>query len=63
MSNPDVIEALAEAQIQAQGCSSFRVADGQVFVFTRPLLEKLLTKAIESGQDRCVVFVKAGAEG
>lgn len=59
----DVIDELSEAQIQAQGCASFRCADGQIFVFTKSLLEKLLTKALESGQDRCVVFVKAGAEG
>lgn len=56
--NDDVLDEIAEAQIQAQGCASFRCADGQVFVFTRTLIETLLAKAIESGQDRAVVFVK-----
>jgi hypothetical protein len=52
-------DALAEdikMQIETQGVASYKVSDGEVFVFTSALLEKLLEKSREQG--RVVVFVK-----
>lgn len=47
-----------EFQIQQQGAASYKVEDGEVFVFTVATLEKLLCKAHESGKGQCIVFVK-----
>ncbi len=49
-----------EEQIASQGTASFRVKDGQVFVFTTKTLEVLLAKSLE-GDGRVVIFVKNGA--
>ncbi len=47
-----------EFQIKQQGVASYKMVDGEVFVLTTATLERLLTKAIESGKGRCVLFVK-----
>ena len=52
---------LAAAQIESQGAACVRVEDGHVFIFTRALLEELLAKAIESGEDKAILFVRSGA--
>lgn len=45
-----------EDQIERQGVAAFRVKDGEVLVFTRKTLTKLL-KASENAE-RAIVFVK-----
>ncbi len=45
-----------EAQIAAQGVASYKVSDGEVFVFTSAVLEGFLEAAREKG--RVIVFVK-----
>lgn len=59
--DPETLGELIGDQIKAQGCGVVRVEDGQVFVFTTDLLEKLLAASIESGEGMAIVFVKAGA--
>jgi hypothetical protein len=45
-------------QIKQQGTASFKVADGEIFVFTTKTLETLLARSIESGDGKVLVFVK-----
>jgi len=40
------------------GVACSTVKDGHVLVFTKSHLEQLLQKVVESGQDKCIVFVK-----
>jgi hypothetical protein len=47
----DVVE-----QLKMQGVASYKVKDGEVFVFSREMLTHLLAKAQESG--KVVLFVK-----
>ena len=62
--NTVAISELVEDQLRAQGCGCVRVGDGQVFVFTRAILEKLLAAAIEYGEtnddELAMLFVKSG---
>ena len=45
-----------EEQLRMQGVASYRVDDGEVFVFTKETLETLLESARERG--RVIVFVQ-----
>lgn len=58
----EVMGELILEQIAKQRCGCVRVNDGQVFVFTRELLEELLAKALESAEDMVMVHVKRGPE-
>ena len=48
-----------ELQINQQGVASYKVSDGEVFVFTTAILEKLLKASNKDGQ--VAVFVKTRA--
>lgn len=58
----DGIGEMVLEQIERQGCGCVRVADGQVFVFTRGMLEKLLAKARANEDGVAMVHVTRGAE-
>ena len=45
-----------EMQIENQGVASYKVDDGEVFVFTTKLLEKMLEQSKAEG--KIIVFVK-----
>ena len=45
-----------EVQIESQGVASYKVDDGEVFVFTTQLLEKMLEQS--KAQGRVIIFVK-----
>lgn len=45
-----------EYQLKAQGVASYKVDDGEVFVFSTAVLEKLLEQSKDKG--RVIVFVK-----
>lgn len=51
-----------ELQIQQQGVASYKVSDGEVFVFTTATLEKLLQVSQKSEQGRAIVFVKTRSQ-
>jgi hypothetical protein len=53
------IENDMEFQISQQGVATYKVKDGEVFVFTTEMLEDLLAKSIESGVGKALVFVKS----
>lgn len=46
-------------QIEQQGVASFKVDDGEVFIFTKETLEKLVVAAEKEG--KVVLFVKTRA--
>lgn len=52
------IDELISEQLERQGAASIRVSDGQVFVFKRETLEKLLAAALEN-DGLATLFVKA----
>lgn len=54
------VEGLMELADKS-GVAVSKVKDGHVFVFTKRHIEGLLEKINESGQDKCVVFVKDGS--
>lgn len=56
----DMAAALAhlEVQIEREGVAVAKVDDGEVFVFTEGVLERLLLRARANG--RVMVFVKIG---
>lgn len=45
-----------ELQIQQQGLASYKVDDGEVFVFTTAILEKMLETSRKEG--KVIVFIK-----
>jgi len=45
-----------EYQLKTQGVASYRVSDGEVFVFSTATLEKLLEQSRTAG--KVIVFVK-----
>jgi hypothetical protein len=47
-----------DMQMQSQAVGVVTVDDGTVFLFSTEVLEALLTKSIESGQGKAMVFVK-----
>jgi hypothetical protein len=51
------IVADSEYQLDTQGVATYKVSDGEVFVFTTALLEKLLEQS--RGRGKVIVFVKA----
>lgn len=48
-----------EVQIENQGVASYKVDDGEVFVFTTKLLEKMLETSRKEG--KVIIFVKTRA--
>lgn len=60
MIDDNQLSEVIKDQLKSQGVASFRVKDGQVFIFSLKTLEKLLKAAQEDG--RAMVFVKKGAE-
>lgn len=59
---PEEMNEVAIDQLERQGACCVQVPDGHVFIFRRELLEKLLAKALESGDDMASVFVSSGAQ-
>jgi hypothetical protein len=53
----DPIVADSEYQLETQGIATYKVSDGEVFVFSTALLEKLLKQS--QAQGKVIVFVKA----
>lgn len=62
MSDAPGLAADIEDRLKRQGAASYAMNDGQMFVFTREILERLLVAAIESGANRAAVFVKRGPQ-
>ena len=59
MADDNQLGEVVDQQIEQQGTASFKVKDGQVFVFTTSTLEALLAASIENG-GKAIVFVKSG---
>jgi hypothetical protein len=51
-----------EAQLAHQGVAAIRVEDGEVFILTVDMLDRLRAAADERGTDRVVVFVKTRSD-
>lgn len=52
----DGLGADIEMQLKQQGVASYKVDDGEVFVFSTAMLEKMLETSREQG--KVIVFVK-----
>lgn len=50
-----------EAQVQVHGVASIKVKDGEIFMFSREIVEKLMAQMKDTDQDRVLVFVKTGS--
>jgi len=56
----DALHEDIKLQLDSQGLACYRVKDGQIFLFTRAVLLKLLEKTEKA--DHAVLFVKSRPE-
>jgi len=54
--NADVESLMNDAEENGVACRS--VDDGHILVFTKRQVEAILSKMIETDQEKCVVFIK-----
>ncbi len=55
------LKAILQNQLDTQGVGCITVKDGQVFAFTKAVLERLLVNANSNADGLVVVFVKRDA--
>ncbi len=56
----NIAMAHMEAQCQVHGVASVKVRDGEIFMFSREMVESLVKRMQDTDQDRVLVFVKTG---
>jgi len=54
--------AYMKAQCQVNGVSAIKVEDGEMFMFSRQLVDQLIEKLDSTGQENIIVFVKSGGQ-
>lgn len=52
--------ASLHAQCEVNGCAAIKFADGEMFMFSRKIVETLREKMDAEQQDRALIFVKTG---
>jgi hypothetical protein len=60
MKDTDVAIAQMRAQVEAHGVASVRVDDGEVFMFSKKMVESFVKTLEDQNQQFIVVFVKNG---
>jgi hypothetical protein len=58
--NTNAAIAQMRARVEAHGVASVKVDDGEVFMFSKKMIESFAKKLEEQNQEIIVVFVKSG---
>ena len=54
--------ASLKSRCDAHGVASLRFEDGEMFMFSKKVVEDLFNKMNESGQENAIIFVQFGPE-